>query len=79
MHRLFLDVGNIGLKNTRNNIFILGKKVFIYGGVRALERLSIQLCSVWGCEVRVDNVVKSYNTRIGNIRQFLEQCTLHRV
>jgi len=28
-----------------------GKKVFIYGGVRALERLSIQLCSVWGCEV----------------------------
>jgi len=28
-----------------------GKRVFIWGGVRALERLSVQLCKVWGCEV----------------------------
>ena len=25
--------------------------MFIWGGVRALERLSVQLCAVWGCKV----------------------------
>ena len=30
---------------------ILGKTVFIWGGVRALERLSVQLCALWGCKV----------------------------
>jgi len=28
-----------------------GKSVFIWGGVRALERLAVQLCTHWGCEV----------------------------
>lgn len=28
-----------------------GKTVFIWGGVRALERLSVQLCALWGCKV----------------------------
>jgi len=28
-----------------------GKTVFIWGGVRALERLAVQLCTYWGCEV----------------------------
>lgn len=28
-----------------------GKSVFIWGGVRALERLAIQLCHEWGCQV----------------------------
>jgi len=27
------------------------KHVFIWGGVRALERLCVQLCAVWGCDV----------------------------
>jgi len=27
------------------------KSVFIWGGVRALERLAVQLCTHWGCEV----------------------------
>ena len=30
---------------------ISGKTVFIWGGVRALERLSVQLCAEWGCKV----------------------------
>ena len=29
----------------------IGKSVFIWGGVRALERLAVQLCTHWGCEV----------------------------
>jgi len=29
----------------------VGKKVFIWGGVRAVERLCVQLCRVWGCQV----------------------------
>jgi len=28
-----------------------GKRVFIWGGVRALERVCIQLCRFWGCHV----------------------------
>ena len=28
-----------------------GRSVFIWGGVRALERLSVQLCREWGCHV----------------------------
>lgn len=28
-----------------------GKSVFIWGGVRALERLAIQLCHEWGCQI----------------------------
>jgi hypothetical protein len=32
-------------------IFGAGKTVFLWGGVRAVERLCVQLCSVWGCQV----------------------------
>lgn len=28
-----------------------GKTVFLWGGVRAVERLCVQLCAVWGCQV----------------------------
>jgi len=28
-----------------------GKEVFVWGGVRALERLAVQLCVHWGCKV----------------------------
>jgi hypothetical protein len=34
-----------------NFIFGAGKTVFLWGGVRAVERLCVQLCSVWGCQV----------------------------
>ena len=34
-----------------NQCVLTDKTVFIWGGVRALERLSVQLCAVWGARV----------------------------
>ena len=41
-----------------NQCVLTDKTVFIWGGVRALERLSVQLCAVWG--VRVTCVAPRY-------------------
>jgi len=43
---MLVTMGDLGpMPNTK------GKSVFIWGGVRALERLAVQLCAHWGCEV----------------------------
>ena len=51
---LYLQRPSINPHVTSTSISILtpaGARVFIWGGVRALERLCVQLCSEWGCEV----------------------------
>ena len=43
------------------------RSVFIWGGVRALERLCVQLCKEWGCQVTCLAPVYThhYLTRLG--------------
>ena len=51
LHTYLLYLCLVCLLNNINGVLSSDKTVFIWGGVRALERLAVQLCAAWGARV----------------------------